>query len=130
MTNAIIFRNIYLAVDQPPQFKNCPLSEDLVFQTATGTTQAEVSWNAPDISDDNMEDEDRENVEVTIERDPPLDPPLVLEPLEDQTLTLDKGVYTVVYTYTDVNLQDAECPFTVTVEGRYIPCILGVETHN
>ncbi len=94
-------------VDQPPVFQMCP--GDLVFHTDSDTTQ--VSWNAPTITDDNQFDSD--DVEVVIH--PPLDPPF--DPLEDPTLTLDIGVYTVGYTYTDVHRREAECSFTVTVKG-------------
>ncbi|XP_072028377.1 hyalin-like [Amphiura filiformis] len=104
---------VEVRIDQLPEFVNCPTSWTVT--TDPGTTTAEVSWNAPQPIDDNQLNPD--NVEVTIT---PL-PGIILDPTEDQTITLENGVYTVVYSYTDVNLQTRECPFTITVQDSEAP---------
>ncbi|XP_072028374.1 hyalin-like [Amphiura filiformis] len=100
---------VEVRIDQYPTFDNCP--ESFTAYTDTGTTSTEVTWEAPQARDDNQFNVN--NVELTVS------PSLLvsLDPYEDQELTLERGVYTVTYSYTDVALQERLCTFTITVQG-------------
>ena len=85
-------------------------------QAATGPFEsARILWSAPVITDDIQLQP--ENVEISIYPSPVYI--VNLDPLDDaHGVELSIGTFTVIYSYTDVSSQTAECTFTVTVIGK------------